>query len=1023
MLKRAIEFCLTNAAFIHLITLVVVGLGIWSFYDLKRELFPNVDFDNISVSTNYPGSSAEDVEKLITIPLEREVSSVSGIEELNALSGEGFSVLNLKIDPNYDLDEVLNEVRNAVAMVTDLPDEALVPTIKKFNNKQRAILKAAIIGGTEDLRRAAAKEIQNELEQQTAIARIELDGYRARELEIAVDLDKLKRWNLSLLEIVDVIRDRQINLSAGNVKGAESETLIRTLNDLDNVERVNDIVLRSNFSGETARVRDLAKVSFRLVEGQDYDRVNGKKAIFANVVAQSTADVIEVSDTSKQIIENILEEKIYKNAGIEVVFVDELAFFIKRRLGIVTENGLQGLLLVVICLLAFLNWRVALITTFGAPLAFLVAFILMSFSGMTLNLISMMGILLVLGMLVDDAIIVSEQFFQFREQGFSPGRAARLSANKTLPPVTGTIITTMMAFGAMFFLEGIWGKFLWPIPAVVFICLSASWLECFFILPGHLADFSGKGKIEKKRRWYYPLQKSYLSVFKLALRHSGKTLVFFLVLFGGAIYLFQFQVKKEMFPPDDVRTVILNLKATPGLPLEKTDKALQVLEKIIEKETTSDERDSFRSTVGRQQGQGRVGSRSGGHYGSMILHLEEQYLRDRTTDEILEAILSQAEKTITTHKISTIKLKGGPKQGAPVDIEIRGGDLATLTSLAKKVETELKNRKGIVSTEIDFEEGKEQLIVKVNELAARRLGVQNQQLALELRSVYQGLEAAKIVQDEEDVPIMVRANITSRRLTQKTLNKVNILTQSGLKVPLKSLVSLDSAPGAFVIRRKGKKRAISVFGDIDSQETNALSVATAMMPYIEELKKKNPGVQFSFEGERKETQETTQDFARLAILTLSAIFLLLVAMFGNLSAPFVIILAIPFGMIGVIFTFWTMDKAVGFMALMGIIGLLGVVVNDSIVLVTCILSELRAKKSLLYAVFFAAKSRFRAVILTTFTTVAGLLPIAHADGGDPFLKPMALSFAYGLIFSTTLTLLLVPISFYVLQKLASKFRR
>jgi len=1015
-MKRLLDYFVDHSVVVNLITVLIVVMGVMSVFSLNKETFPNVDFNFIIVRTVYPGASAEDVEKLISIEIERQLKQVDGIEELNLLSSEGGSIASIKVDPDYDINEVLIDVKDAVDSAQDLPEEAEDPIVTNITNKTRGLMKIALFGDDEWTLRTKAKRMRDRLELDSRISRVELTGYRDEVFYVEAKLDELKKYDMTLSELISTIKDRQINLSAGNIKKAGREKLVRTLVENETVEQINNIVVRSNDIGDVVKIEDVALVSRELKDPTREDRANGELAIFLSVQVKSSSDVLD----SAAFIKKSLKEEA-KTLDLKYQIYDDFSFYVKRRLGILTQNGTQGIILVVICLIFFLNFKVSIITALGAPFAFFVAFSLMDGFGITINLISMFGLIMVLGMLVDDSIIVAEQYYQNLEKGQKPKDAAKKAAMETLAPVSATIITTMVAFSSLFFMEGIMGKFLWPVPAVVIIALFASWIECFFILPGHLADFASNVKNIEKDNWYKPLLYLYEKVVTVALHHSKKTIGLFVLAMAMSIFTIT-TMRFELFPSDDVTKAQINIKAPVGTPFADVRSELIKLEKIILKNVLEEELKGIQTITGYQQFKGGR-SKSGSHYGSIAIELVMESERDRSTNDILKIVSDKSQEVLDKKfSFNLEKFKNGPPTGKPINIELYGDSLQELDLLANEIKDDVLGFEGVLSAELDYEEGKTQIIVKVNEAEARRLGVTNLQVAQELRASFEGVDAATIKKSDEDVDIIIRLDENSRS-SEKSLDKIEIKNQQGRSVKLTQIASFEEQKGAYVIRRLNRKRTVAVIGEVDIKKTTSVAINAKLEPYLNKKLQDKYGVTFKLSGENEDTKESLEGFRKGLIASVFIIFIILVILFSSLGQPLIIMSAIPFGLIGVVISFKVLGLPIGFMALMGMLGLVGVVINDSIVLVTFINRTLEEERDGINSIVKASISRFRAVILTTVTTVAGLLPVAHAPGGDPFLKPMATSFAYGLLFSSAITLILVPAIFKVFEDFKMKFSK
>lgn len=1015
-MKKIIEYFVDNSVVVNLLSVLIIVMGIFSVMTLNKETFPNVDFNFITIQTIYKGAAAEDVEKLISIEVERELKEVSGIEEMNAMSAEGASIVSLKIDPDYDVDDILIEVRNALAdLPQKIPSDAESPLISKATNNDRSLIYFAIYGKNEMQLREDVKFVRDHLERYSAISGVEMDGYRDEIFDVRANSEMLEKYDVTLTQVMNAIKDRQTNITAGSIKNTVREKLVRTLVENETVANLEQVVISSNDVGNAVKVKDVATVHRVLQDKAREERANGEFSIFLGIKTKNSADVIKTAEFVK---EKILELSIQRDFKYREF--SDLSYYVKRRLGVLSENGIQGILLVLICLMLFMNWRVSVITSLGAPFAFLVAFSLMGSFGITINLISMFGLILVLGMLVDDSIIVAEQYYQYLEQGIEPKKAAKKAAMDTLGPVTSTVMTTMIAFGALFFMDGIMGKFLWPVPAVVIICLMASWLECFIILPAHLADWAAKVKNMEKSRWYKPYQDFYQKSLELFLRYAKSTIAVFTILFALSLVVAK-GMRFELFPADDVTYAYLNLKGPVGSPFKTTNELLLKIEKIVEEEIKKEEIVGYRTITGYQwskSGSPRVGN----HYGSLFIELTMQDFRERSTDLILKNVSEKVKEISGDYIFSLEKLKGGPPAGKPINIEISAESLDSLISASDLIRAELESREEIISSEIDYEKGKKQIIVNINESEARRLGVTNLQIAMELRNAFEGIVATTIKKSDSDIDVLVRLN-EQERSVESTIKKIKVLNQQGLRIPLIKMATFTETDGAFIIRRFDRRRTFAISGEVDRLKSTSKEVNDSMKPFLNNLMKNYEGMTYILTGENKDTADSLASFKKALVASAFLIFIILVVQFSSMIQPLIVMSAIPFGFIGVVIAFKVLGLSIGFMALMGMLGLVGVVINDSIVLVTFINRYLKEYGFEQASVVKASVSRFRPVILTTVTTVVGLLPIAHMPGGDPFLKPMATSFAYGLLFSTTITLIFVPTCYLIYMKILVRFNK
>lgn len=1016
-MKKIIGYFLNNSLLVNLISVLVLIVGLISAFTLNKETFPAIDFDVILVRTSYPGSSSEDVEKLVTISLERNLKSVTGIRNLNAVSAEGSSIIYLEIDADADIETVLEDVKTAVDSTVDLPEEAEVPVVTSLNNRRRGVINVAVFGNNYDEIRFAAKKLRDKIERVGDVSSVTLEGYNPDEINIKVDPIKLNENELTLEDVSNVVKGRNFNLSAGAIELPQGDVSVRTVAEFQDLEDLKRLPIRSNDSGKAVFLRDIALVQKHPDPKAILLRSQGERAILLNIKMKEQGDIIQTVDEIKLKTKTFFEDPRFSNLRFN--FVDDLSYYVKRRLNILSSNGIVGIALVFGCLLLFLNFSTSVITSLGAPIAFLSAFTIMQYMGVSLNLISMFGLILVLGMLVDDSIIVAEQFYQKIEAGMKPKDAAYEAAVETIKPVTATILTTVIAFASIFFMGGIMGKFLALVPLVVIICLTASWLECFLILPAHLKDFcSYKPNPVKKTFWFDRVKTNYAKLVSRTLNYPKTIVGLFIFIFIVSLGVGR-SMKFELFPGDDVRIVYLQIKGPVGSPISQTDTSLLKLERLA-LTLPKYEVEQIKAQVGTLIGE--HGNKLGSHYGSLVLYLTPPVDRTRTTDEIITDLTIEATKIVPNYEITVRKIEGGPPKGKPVEVDVTGNDIEDLKVVSKRIQSRLKEIKGVTSTEIDFEEGKTQLEVNVNTQEARRLGLTSLDVARELRRAFARDSITEIRESDEDIEIKLMLDDVSRS-KKETLKNLSIKNKLGQRIPLVKLVSINEKPGAFVIRRKNRKRIFSISATLDKDITTPVKVAKELEAKIGEFTKGFNEVEIEFGGENKDTKESMVRLATSGLISLISIFFVLVLMFSSFGQPLVIMSAIPLGMIGVIISFKIFGLSLGFMALMGVVALIGVVVNDSIVLVNYINIKAQELEDLKEAISVACESRLRPVILTTITTVAGLLPVAHAPNGDPFLKPMALSFAYGLLFATFVTLIFVPSLYLVYRNFISYFER
>ncbi len=1063
MRSSFVEYFLSKSLFVNLLTFLILLVGGFTAANMNREAFPNINFDIVSVTSIYLGASPADVEKLVTKPLEDAIKEVDGIKEYRSASLENRSGIVITIDPNVkNTQKVVDDIKSAIDRVQDLPDAVEDPIVTEITTARQPVIEVHLTSTVKDgvpvltakQLRDQAKLLENKLKDIPSVARITKRGWREREMKVDLDPEKLRAFSISSTQVVNSLRLRNINFPGGNISEKSKEIIVRTVGEFDTAEEIENVFVRTNDAGRSVRVKDIAKVTEGFEDSDYLDKSNGETAIALTIIKREKSDAINVVDESKRVVLEFLETT---DGTIKHAFVNDLSKYIRRRLGVLTSNAMSGLLLVTASLFVFLGWRMALMTALGIPISIAMTFIAMSYFGMTLNLISMMGLIIVVGILVDDAIIICENVYRHLEMGEAPFEAALRGTSEVLAPVLATVTTTIAAFGPMLFMTGIFGKFIGSIPMVVILSLSSSLFEAFFMLPSHLYDVSKstnlKGEVKDESHWFTNFKnKVYLPSLSFALHKK-------LYMIGGLLLLFVFSLilqgkfgKFKLFP-GAVETFQVRVTAETGLTLEETDKFIQAIEHVI-KSLPKEELENYISRIGIiQKDPNDPFTKRGKNYAQIMVFLTPEESRDRSTESIIEYVRHNTksllnDKTLllleeklakenasrnSTGEITTLpfpdvfkplegrltnlefeKLAGGPPVGKPVAIEIKGDDFNTLQKIGLEYKDVLAKLPGVVDIGDDFNEGKDEIRVTVNESLASFAGVSVQSVSLAINTALQGAVSTKIKRADEEVDVRVRFPEQYRN-SLSHLDDVYVNNLSGNLIPVSRLTDFTRSPGRASINHLDGKRLLTITANIDETMTTSRKVNTDAKVLAGDIIKKYPGYTVRFSGENKDTEESMASLGRAFGVGLIIIYMILASLFKSLTQPFIVMSAIPFAVIGVIFAFLLHGQPLSFLSFLGIIGLAGVVVNDSIVLVDCA-NQLKLEnpnyKS--YDLLMETGSiRLRAVILTTVTTVLGLLPTAYGIGGrDPFLVPMALAFGWGLAFATFITLIMVPV-FYL----------
>ena len=1030
-MRNIAEFSVKNSLLVNLISAFIIIVGIVAMVQLRREAFPPVDFDTVTVTTVYPGAPAEDVEKLVTVPIEKELKGISGIKEMTSKSEEGVSTIGIDIDPNArDKDKVVDDIETAVDRVRDLPAEIEEdPVVFELTADEFPVIELSISGDFPEVeKRDYAENLEDSILDIKGVSNVRRIGWRDREFWVEVDPNKLKEYHVSTEEIIAALRSRNITLPGGQLTTTSSEFNVRISGEFRSAEEIEDVVIRANDAGNWLKVRDVAKVLDTFEDETNIAKINGHRSVSMVVVKNKAGDILKIVDRIKGTLaqfEKGLPE------GMEVTISNDFSFYVKRRLRVVQTNGAIGLCLVVIVLFLFLDPIPALMTAIGLPIALFTTFAVMLLMGASINLITMLGLIIVLGMLVDDGIIVAENVYRYIENGMPPKEAAIKGTGDVLAPVTVTILTTCAAFAPLLFMQDLIGRFIRYIPIVVMVALGASLFEAFIILPSHLADFvkirktegSRDRSLRKDKPWYKKLVGAYTKILKGALAHRYKVLWGMLGLFVVVILIAGTFMKVVMWGGEGIEYFFIRAEAKKGTPLDEMNRLIAPVEDLVA--TLPDEDlDNFRTYLGGIETERHFdpAAKKGTHLGQIRVFLTPSQYRKRRPDEIVLSLRPQLEKIEGFEKLYFFQEKEGPPQGQPVEVGIKGDDFEVSKKIAAEFMNTLTNIEGVSDVTSAYEFGKKQLRVVVDEQKAQKYYLTIGQIASSVRYAFKGGVATTVkpTKAEEEISVVVRFSEKDRS-DLKVFEKILVTNRLGNMIPLKSVAQIEETEGIFKIDHLDGKRVIMVTAQVDNKNVTSAKVNNMLKEKFKDISQRYPGYTVNYGGEYEEQKEMGLNLLRAFLIAFLLIFIILAAMFNSLIQPILVLFAIPAGIIGVVIAFMLHGRPLSFFAFMGLAGLLGIVVNDSIVLVDFVNKLRKAGKERTISLIEAGQMRLRPVIMTSVTTIAGLVSVAYGiGGGDPFLKPMALAIIWGLFFSTGFTLVIIPCIYSIIDDVALK---
>ncbi|WP_213610908.1 efflux RND transporter permease subunit [Pseudoalteromonas sp.] len=1017
------------AANLLLISIVLGGLFSLSS-KLPLEVFPSFVSDRINISVSLRGSTPEDVEKGVTIRIEEALQDLEGIKQISSRSSEGSSQVSVEVDSGYDERELLADIKSRVDAINTFPADAEKPVIGLIQRKREVIAVTVASDYNEKETLEYAEQVRDELLRIPAITQVELSGVRNYELAIEVSQDTLRQYDLTLAQISNAIANSSADISAGNLKTEGGDVLIRSKGQAYRKDEFANIVIKNQADGTIIRLRDIASINDDFEETPVRTRFNGKQAAFIDVYRIGPQSAIEVADAVKSYIKT---QQANLPQGFYLSYWDDDSEVVKSRIATLTSNALQGGILVLGLLTLFLRPAIAFWVFIGIPVSFMGAFMAMAAFGVTINVISLFGFILVLGIVVDDAIVTGENVYTHLKTAKSGEEAAIKGTQEVATPVTFGVLTTVAAFLPLAFIEGARGAIFAQIPVVVIPVLLFSLIESKFVLPAHLKYIKlrqqkGEGsKLEQLQQRFadgfeHAILKYYQPVLGLALRNKLATVSLFMGVFLIILTMITSGWTKFIFfPRIPSETVRASLTFPAGTPFEVTnkyiidmsDKARELQRKYQDEETGESIILNILASTG-----GRGGAANSGSVRFEITPAEQRE-SDIGSRELVKE-WRQLIGVIPGAESVTFRAEIG-RSSNPIDVQLSGNSITTLQTVAEQVKQRLATYPSVFDIADSMSDGKEELQIEITEQGLA-LGLNRVDVSRQVRNSFFGVQVQRIQRGRDDVRVMVRLPIDERR-SVADLKDILIQTPNGGRVPLSHVATLVPGQSPSTITRIDRYRTLNVSADVEKTDTNMTVLQADLKAYLDELVQQYPGVSHSLEGEAKEQRESFGSLLWGMVFVFFVIYGLLAIPFKSYLQPLVVMSIIPFGMIGAVIGHWIMAMELTIMSLLGMLALIGVVVNDSLVLVDFINKKRSEGFDLMEAVKTAGVARFRPVMLTSLTTFIGLMPLLFEKATQAqFLIPMAVSLGFGIIFATFITLLLVPVNYMLMARFQGWFK-
>jgi len=1058
-MKGVIRWFSRNHVAGNFLMLAILLAGFYTWFQLKKEIFPEISIDAVSVGVPYPNASPEDVEEGVVIPVEEAIADLDGIREINSVAAEGMGMITVRVENGYEVRNVMDDIRTRVDAIDNFAQEAERPVLEELRITSQ-VVSIAVSGDADErsLRRVAEDvrtglldfkptkpkfNIRNPvpfflsaLRKETEITKVRLAAVRPYEIAIEVSEERLRQFDLTIGEVANAVRQASFDLPGGSVQTSAGEVVIRVLGKPDDFRQFEEVVVLTRPDGSTVKLREIASVVDGFEEVDLTNSFDGRKAVLINVFRTGEQDTLRIREAIADYLEKARTEI---PEGIRLEVWNDTSIYLKGRVDLLKRNGTWGLILVFLVLALFLRPSLAFLVALGIPVSFAGGIWLMPHLGISINMISLFAFILVLGIVVDDAIIVGENVYRRIRNGEDPRDASWQGTHEVGVVVIFGVFTTMVAFSPMLGLSGVSGK-IWPnIPLVVIPTLMFSLVQSKLVLPAHLALLRRSDPARKvwipgrlQQRISLGLERFVIRIYspflKFCLRHRYIVLSIFLATLCLTVGLVKGKwIKSMFFPQVEADLVIARYELPRGVPFQS---ALEATRKI-EKEAinladslemrTRDGKPVIRHMLASAGIQPFIsdfspsGPGSGSNIGEVTLELAPSAERDISANEIVRRWREQVKSIPSAVELTFIAQAAGG--GNAIDLLLVGKDQKELRAAADFLREKLESYIGVIDIADSDRPGKRELIFEDLTAEGRAAGLRLGDVAAQVRRAFYGDEVQRLQRGYDEVKVMVRYP-EGERESVENFEQMKLRTPQG-NIPLMQVVTARERRGPDTIRRSQRKRAIRITADVDRSVANSNDVVKRFKSEaLSELAGRFQGVEHKFEGEQSDQAESIRQIGIGFLFALIAMYVLMAIPLRSYLQPVIIMSVIPFGIVGAVFGHIVMRTELSIMSMCGFVALAGVVVNDSLLMVDYVNRHRKDCANVLEAAVKAGGVRFRAILLTSLTTFAGLMPILlETDMQARFLVPMAISLGFGILFATSITLVLVPSAYVMLEDL------
>lgn len=1023
------KFSVNNPVLINMIMIIIFILGIFYTYQIPKESMPQIEWGSFMISVVYPGVAPEEIESLIIKEIEDELADISDIDYISSTAYEGRAVIFVNLLANTDLEKAWSDVSRELDKIRDLPEDATDPFMQNMSMKElKSVCTVSVEGESysPDGIKRIAEEIKDELAKVEYVSKAEVKGAKTREISIEPDLYKMEYYNIGFSDIETAVKTKNLNLPGGSIVAGKSEVLVRTMGEFESVDQIEYIILKAFDNGSVIRIRDIAKVRDTYEDINVKTRLDGKESLNIYLYQSSEGNILDIIENIKASIEKVPGQY----AGVQARIVNDDSKDVKNNIRTLSSSALFGIILVFITLLLFIGWRNAIFAAMGIPFSFMMTFWLMQYLGITINNLSLFALVLVLGMVVDDAIVIIENVHRNIEEGMSPKEAAIKGSQEVMWPVIAAVLTTIAAFLPLLMMEGHMGKFLSVFPKVVSLALFSSLFEALLILPSHLADFSKPhDKAKAEGHFYKDIVRGYGKMLIGFLKRRALVMALLIIsLFLSFLTVAKGYIKFEFFPKTAPATLTVKAETFAGTHLDKTDSLSRKIEQFVMNLPYRENFQALNTNVGQQQ------DRAFWDEGSNLMEFRLDLIDADSLSVDLNVVTGDIRKYLNTMpEIVSYKFttgRSGPPTGEDVELRILGEDLQKLQQLSDKIKAVLTSVPGIKDVDDNFDSGKKELKIYPDYDKLTLYGISLSEVAAFIRTASVGKIISEFTERSEKYNIRVRLPEDQSDTVDKILN-IKMNSRTGKKITVKDVADFEITNTISRIVRRDGKRTITLTGNVGTytvdgktynrtpDEANELLFGNKIKNIagaLENFEKENPGYKIEVGGASDERAKSFRSLYIAFLIALIMIYMILGTQFKSYIQPLIVMITIPFAFIGVIFGLIVTGTPFSILSMIAVVALAGIVVNDSIVFVDFINKERERGTDRWNSLINAGRTRLRPIILTTITTIFGLVPMIISQSESVKMwKPMAVSISFGLGFATILTLFVLPVVYSLID--------